>query len=337
MIGRLLVVGFRGSSLDAAPAIRDALEAGELGGVVLFDRDQLTGGRRNVNSPTQLAALTSALRAAAALPLIISVDEEGGRVARLGPQNGFPATESEAALGARNDLAYTRKRTGEMAQTLASMKIGLNLAPVVDLNLNPKNPAIGALDRSFSADPAVVVANATAEIEAHHAAGVKNAIKHFPGEGSATGNTDFGVVDVTDEWSSRELRPFRSLVDAGVPDAVMVGHIVNRTIDRHYPAALSKATVTGMLRGDLGWSGPVVSDDMQAAAITKAFGTEEAIALALGAGVDVLVLANQQVYDPKIVGHTIDTVVGLVRTGRLSENLLEAAAERVEALAAPLP
>lgn len=336
MIGRLLVVGFRGSTLSASPEIRDAIEAGNLGGVILFDRDQLTRGTRNITSPGQLAALTKALHAAAPGRLIVAVDEEGGRVARLGPQDGFPATESEAALGERNDLAHTRTATGAMARTLASMAIGLNFAPVVDLNLNPRNPAIGALDRSFSADPAVVVANASVEIEAHHAAGVKNAIKHFPGEGSATGNTDFGVVDVTATWSRKELDPFRSLVSAGLPDAVMVGHIVNRTLDRTYPAALSKATVTGLLRGELGWSGAVASDDLQAAAITKAFGAQEAIERALVAGVDLLVFANQQVYDGQIVAHTIDTIVGLVRARRVSENLIEAAAARVETLAAPV-
>jgi beta-N-acetylhexosaminidase len=341
-IGRLLVVGFRGTTLPAGNAIRTAIEAGELGGVILFDRDHLTNtAGRNITSPGQLTALTDALRAAAfAGPigsnLIVSVDQEGGKVARLNPSNGYPATESEESLGTTNDLAHTTDAATLVAITLAGAGIDLNLAPVVDLDINPANPAIGALDRSFSADPAIVVAHAKAVIEAHHAAGITCAIKHFPGEGSGTGNTDNGIVDVTATWTPVELEPFRSLVGAGEPDVVMVGHIVNGQLDKDRPASLSKATVTDLLRTDIGWAGPVISDDMQAPAITEAFGMEEAIALALEAGVDLLLFANQQVYDDAIVANTIAIIERLVTSGRISEARIDESVDRVESMFGPV-
>ncbi len=310
--------------------------------MVLFDRDQLTkSAGRNITSPTQLTALTDDLRSAGlkgplGAGLIISVDQEGGAVARLNPADGYPATESEAKLGATNDIGHTTDAATLMAITLAGAGIDLNLAPVVDLNVNPANPAIGALGRSYSADPAIVTAQATAMIDAHHAAGVKCAIKHFPGEGSATGNTDFGVVDVSATWTQNELKPFRDLVAVGIPDVVMVGHIVNHQLDKERPASLSKPTVTALLRDDLGWTGPIISDDLQATAITARFGADEAIALALEAGVDLLLFANQQVYDGEIVGHAIATIEALVASGRISEARLDDSIARIEGLFAPI-
>jgi beta-N-acetylhexosaminidase len=331
----MLVVGFRGTTLDQAPGIAAALAAGELGGVCLFDRDGLTKtAGRNITSPDQLEALTAALQQQAAQGsldgvLLVSVDQEGGKVARLGPQDGYPATPSEATLGAANDLARTTEVATSTAAMLKGAGINLNLAPVVDLNLNPSNPAIGALGRSFSANPDVVVAQATAVIDAHHGADVRCAIKHFPGEGSATGNTDEGIVDVTATWTTLELEPFKRLIAGNVPDVVMVGHIKNDQLDPDRPAALSRPTVTDLLRGQLGWLGPVISDDLQAGAITQAFGADEAVALAIEAGIDLLLFANQQVYDPDIVEHTIATIEGLIDAGRIPESRIDEAVARI--------
>ncbi|MEO8470139.1 MAG: glycoside hydrolase family 3 N-terminal domain-containing protein [Chloroflexota bacterium] len=341
-IGRMLIVGFRGTTLTPSEPFMRAIAAGELGGVILFDRDQLTAtAGRNIKDPSQLAALTGQLRSTAltgavGAEFLIAVDQEGGRVARLNPGNGYPSSSSEADLGARNDLEYTTNAAMLTAVTLAGAGIDFNLAPVVDLNLNPTNPAIGALGRSYSADPVVVVAQASAVIEVQESAGIRTAIKHFPGEGSGTGNTDRGIVDVTKVWTDIELQPFQELITAGLPSAVMVGHIINGQFDPGRPAALSKPTVTGLLRGQLGWQGVVLSDDLQAAAITKAFGADEAIALALEAGIDLLLFANQQVYDADIVDHVIEAVLGLVASGRISEARLDESVARIERLFNPV-
>jgi beta-N-acetylhexosaminidase len=316
-IASLLIVGFRGERLANAPWVRTAISRDRLGGVILFDRDQLTGHARNVASPAQVAALTGELRAAAGTAgLLIGVDQEGGVVTRLGPSHGFPALASEAHVGG-GTIAAARSWAKTLATTVADAGCNLDFAPVVDLDVNPRSPAIGALGRAFSADPEVVVQLAGIELDALHARGVRSAAKHFPGIGSSAVNTDFGVADVTRTWSAVELEPYRRLNAAGKLDVVMVGHVVNGQIDAAYPASLSRATID-RLRGDIGFAGPTVTDDLQAAAITERYGADEAVLLALEAGNDLLLFANQQVYDPGLVSRVVDVVLGAVAHGRLT-------------------
>jgi beta-N-acetylhexosaminidase len=331
-IAGLMVVGFRGSVLADAPWVGTALAEAGLGGVILFDRDQLTGGSRNVLSPAQVKRLTRDLRAAAPKRgIIVSVDQEGGVVTRLGPNHGFPAVASEATIGAGSASA-ARSWAHLIATTLAANGFDLNFAPVVDLNVNPDSPAIGALDRSFSEDTDVVVADSTIEIEAHRAAGVRTTLKHFPGIGSSTTNTDFGVADVTTTWTRNELEPFRQLIAAGTVDLVMAGHVVNGQLDATHPASLSRAVVTNLLRGELGWDGIVVTDDLQATAITKAFGRDEAVLLALEAGNDLLLFANQQLYDAELVSRVVKVVSAAVAAGRIPASRIDDGYDRVQAL-----
>jgi beta-N-acetylhexosaminidase len=331
-IASLLIVGFRGAELGDAPWVHDALANRGLGGVILFDRDQLTGKARNVVSPAGVRRLTRDLRAAAGdRRILVGIDQEGGIVTRLSPAHGFPAVASEATIGAGSAAAARRWAT-DLAGTLEDAGIDLNFAPVVDLDVNPKSPAIGALDRAFSADPDVVVRMATIEIAAHRSAGVLTTLKHFPGIGSSTTNTDFGVADVTTTWTRGELEPFRRLVAAGDADLVMAGHVVNRHLDAKHPASLSPAVVGGLLRGELGWDGPIVTDDLQAAAITERFGADEAVLLALEAGNDVLLFANQQVYEPRVVDRVVGVVAKAVAAGRLAESRINESFGRVRAL-----
>ena len=333
LIAGLLVVGFRGLTTEEAAPVARAIERDGLGGVILFDRDQLTGGPRNVASADQVRALIGGLQALATdRTLIVAIDQEGGRVTRLGPEHGFPEVESQAEVGASDDPDAIEEWAAALAGTLAEVGVNLNLAPVVDVNVNPDNPAIGALDRSFSADPAAVGAAAIVEVTAHHAADVRTCLKHFPGLGSATANTDFGVADVTGTWSEDELLPFRTVIDAGIADAVMAGHLVNRDLDPDLPASLSVAIVDGLLRTELGWDGVVVTDDLQAAAITDAFGDDEAIAFALAAGNDLLLFANQQTYDDDLVSHVIDVIERLVAAGTVSVERLAQSRRRIDAL-----
>lgn len=309
----MLLVGFRGLTVAQATSVVADIRERNLGGVLLFDTDQPTGSNvRNIQSPAQLTALVTGLQALAPTPLMVAVDEEGGLVARLGPSHGFPATVSAADLGARDDPTYTRQRGAAIARTLHAAGINLNLAPVVDLDVNPDNPIIGALGRSFSADPAVVTAMGEAFIAGHHDIGVLTTLKHFPGHGSSTGDTHVGVVDVTKTWSRTELEPFANIITAGMADAVLTAHVFNATLDPQYPATLSIATVTGILREQLGWEGLVISDDMQMGAIRQAFGYADAVRLAIHAGIDVLTIAQQQVFEEGIVTKTVDIIAGLV-------------------------
>ena len=328
----MLLVGFRGLTPDESEPVRALVADRTIGGVLLFSRDQLTGGPRNVESPEQLRDLVAALAGAAAdVPLLVAVDQEGGLVARLGPAHGFPPTRPAADLGA-GDPSETAAAAAEIAATLAGVGVNLNLAPVVDLAINPDNPVIAAVERSFSADPAVVTTHARAFVEAHRAVGIRTAIKHFPGQGSAGGDTHLGVVDVTAAWTDVELEPFRSLAGDGLADAVLTAHVFNAALDADHPATLSATTVDVLLRGDLGFDGAVISDDLQMRAIGDAYGFDEAVALAIEAGIDVLLVANQLVYEPDVAMRIVDLVERLVLDGRIGEERIEASYRRILAL-----
>jgi beta-N-acetylhexosaminidase len=332
-IAQMLLVGFRGTSVDASSPIVADIAQRSLGGVVLFDG-------RNITSPTQLVNLTATLQSASqastvAAKLIVAVDEEGGNVARLSPRNGFPGTYSAATLGARNDAAFTQAQGTAIAQTLASVGVNLNLAPVVDLNLNRANRAIGGNGRSFSGDANIAAAQAAAFITGHHAVGVRTVLKHFPGQGSAGGDTHVGFVDVTPNWTDYELQPFVSLMGQGLVDAIMTGHIFNARLDPIYPATLSYATITGLLREQLGYGGVVVSDDLNMAAIRLRYRYEDVLALAIGAGVDLLTIAEPSSTD--LVTRTIDIIEAHVANGALTEARIDASYDRIVALKSLLP
>jgi beta-N-acetylhexosaminidase len=320
----MLLVGYRGTTLGADGDMARAVRDDGIGGVILFER--------NIRSPKQLLALTSALRDAAGdRQLLIAVDQEGGAVARLGPANGFPPTPSEAEVGA--GTALNARRVGAATgSTFKQVGINLNLAPVVDVNVNPANPSIGALGRSFSADPEVVIEMASNVIAGLHGAGVMATLKHFPGLGSATGDTDHQFVDVTATWTRRELKPFSQLVADELPDAVMVANALNGQLDPQNPSTLSAPTVA-LLREQLGWDGVVVTDDLQAAALRDAYLPADIVRLALAAGNDLLLFANTQLYEADVVSATIDAIVRLVEDGTVSEAQIDASAARLARMA----
>ncbi|MFD1505877.1 glycoside hydrolase family 3 protein [Georgenia yuyongxinii] len=333
----MLLLGFRGTTLEPTNPVVADLER-HLGGVVLFSRDVPSGSAtRNITSPAQVAALTATLQAQADPPLLVTTDQEGGQVARLGPEHGFPATRSAAQLGAMGDPAATRAAAAEMARTLRVAGVNLNLAPVVDVNVNPTNPIIGALGRSFSAHPDVVAEEAAAFVRGHHDEGVLTTLKHFPGHGSSRADTHAGFVDVTDTWSEAELVPYRSLIGQGLADAVMVAHVFNATLDADHPASLSAATITGLLREDLGFDGVVMSDDLQMGAITQQWSFDEAIHLAVQAGTDLLTFSNNlEAFEPDLGARAHATLLDLVRRGEIDEARIAASYERIQLLKARL-
>ena len=330
--GLLVMRGFRGCSVDGDDAVVTDLRECGLGSVVLFDTAGPTGSsERNVQSPQQLRSLTDSLRAASGdgpTPLI-AIDQEGGLVARLKQRHGFPGVASARELAERGDPDVTEAAVGALAQTLLAAGINLNLAPVVDVDVRGDNPIIGGKGRSFSADPEEVAAHAGAFIRAHRDRGVLTCLKHFPGHGSSRDDSHAGFTDVTKTWSRDELIPFRRLLEEGLADAVMTAHVFNAAFDDTYPATLSPAAIGGLLRDELGFDGVVISDDMGMGAISKNYGFEEAVARSLGAGIDLLILANQTTYEDDITERTVALIVDLVAAGRLQERRVDEAAERV--------
>ena len=326
----MIMAGFRGlAAAGDAPIVADIVKR-HLGAVVLFTYDvALMSGERNIQSPAQVAQLTRGLQEFAPTPLLIAADQEGGMVARLNEQHGFPPTVSAQELGERGDAAYTYAQAETMAKTLAAAGVNHNLAPVVDVNTNPDNPVIGSLGRSFGADPAVVIEQAHAFIQAHHAQGVTTTLKHFPGHGSSQADSHLGLVDVSATWHPLELEPYRALIDAGLADSVMTAHVFNAQLDPDYPATLSKAVITGILREQLGYDGVVITDDMNMGAITTQYGFEQAAVLAVGAGADVLAYGNNLIYDPNSAERAIGALLAAVERGELSEARIDESYRRI--------
>ncbi len=336
-IGQMLLLGFRGYELKADDAIVRDLAERNLGAVVLFSYDsQLKKFERNIQSPAQLQALNASLQEYAETPLLITIDQEGGIVSRLGEQFGFPATQPQEFYGMKNDEALTRAAAEAEGKILREMGINMNLAPVVDLNLNPDNPIIGKYRRSFSADPHIVTTQALAEIEGYHAQNILTTLKHFPGHGSSTGDSHQGFVDVTTTWQDIELEPYRNLIRAGLADSIMTAHIFNANLDPQYPATLSKKIITGILRAQLGYEGVVISDDMQMGAIRQYFGFEQAIELAINAGVDILAIANNLVYEPDVAIRAVNIIRQLVNDGKISEQRIDESYQRIMRLKAKI-
>lgn len=337
-IGQMLMLGFRGMTLASDSPIAADLRDRKIGSVVLFQYDsELKTFVRNIESAEQLRSLNESLQAMSPIPLLISIDQEGGLISRLNERNGFPATQSQKYYGDMNDAALTRRAAETGGKLLRDLGINWNLAPVVDVAVNPNNPIIAKFERSFSSDPAIVTAQAAAEIEGYHAARVLTTLKHFPGHGSSTGDSHLGLVDVTTTWQARELETYRDLIKAGLADAVMTAHIFNSNLDPDYPATLSHKIITGILREQLGFDGVVISDDMQMGAIRNEFGYERAVELAINAGVDILAIANNLVYDPEIGARTVSLIQGLVREGKVSPERIDQSYQRIMRLKARIP
>jgi beta-N-acetylhexosaminidase len=293
--------------------LRPWLEGG-LGGVVLF--------ASNVRGPEQLRTLTAALREDAS-SLLVALDEEGGDVTRLEVADGssYPGA---LALGCVDDLGLTRAVAGAIAADLAAAGVNVNLAPVADVNTNPRNPAIGV--RSFGSDPALVARHVAAHVVGTQAVGVAACAKHFPGHGDthADSHLELPVAERV------ETAPFAEAIRAGVR-TIMTAHLLVPALDSE-PATMSRAILVDLLRGELGFEGVVISDAVDMQAIAGTVGVAEGAVRALAAGVDAVCLG------PTVDRDGIESVQAAVaeaaRSGRLPEQRLAEAAGRVATLAA---
>jgi beta-N-acetylhexosaminidase len=279
--GQLLFLGFHG--LRAPAPLLERVREGRVGGVVLF--------RRNVETPPQLRALVAELREAApaGAPLLVAIDQEGGRVQRLrAPWTEWPPMRRVAARGG---VAATRQVAAALARELRDLGIRLDFAPVVDLDTNPANPVIG--DRSFGASPAEVGRHAAAFVGALQAAGVAACAKHFPGHGDTSQDSHLELPRLghdLERLRRLELAPFRAAVAAGVA-SVMTAHVLFPALDPERPATLSPA-VLRLLREELGFEGVVFGDDLEMRAVADRWPIGESVRLALEAGVDALLVCS---------------------------------------------
>ncbi|MHA6297718.1 glycoside hydrolase family 3 N-terminal domain-containing protein [Devosia sp. CAU 1758] len=307
MAGQMIIVGFEGDGASDAGvgAVTEDIAAGRLGGVMYL--------RKNVSSLANVREMNAVFRAAASdLPPFITLDQEGGAVERLTKDVGFTEIANAATLAANNGPEEAEAIYARMAAGIAREGFSVNFGPVADLNTNQDNQIIARFGRSFSADPDTVIAYDAAFIAAHHAAGLVTALKHFPGHGSSTADSHEGFVDITRTWSPDELRPYEVLIKQGLADMVMVGHLYHADYaddDGQTPSSLSPRWINGVLRGELGFDGVVISDDLEMGAIRDHFTLEETVVQAVRAGMDVLLFSNTADYSPGLASEVLDILL----------------------------
>ncbi|WP_104480782.1 glycoside hydrolase family 3 protein [Actinokineospora auranticolor] len=339
-VGQLFVATVWGKSADEAhPENRahygvdtpaQVVQRYQVGGVIYFNN----ASTDNVDSPRQLAAFSNGLQRAALakgprLPLVVSIDQEGGNVTRI----PAPATEYPGAMavGASRNAADARTLAAVNGAELRAMGVTQNFAPVADVNSNPLNPVIGV--RSFSADPQLAGELVSAEVRGYQGSGrptetVSAAAKHFPGHGDAATDSHTGLPVITrtaEAWRRTDLPPFRAAIAAGV-DSIMTAHIQVPALDPSgVPATLSRPILTGLLREELGYQGVVVTDALNMQGVREMFGDAEVPVLALSAGADQLLM-------PPDLNLAKNAVVSAVRSGRLTERRIDESVRRVLAL-----
>ncbi|OKP89383.1 beta-glucosidase [Paenibacillus sp. P3E] len=320
-IGQMLMCGFDGTA--ASDEVLKLVADNGIGGVIYF--------ARNVESPEQVALLTADLQKAAAeggkAPLWISMDQEGGMVARItGGIALMPGGMAIAAAGSLEDAYQAALISG---RELAAMGINLNYAPVLDVNNNPQNPVIGV--RSFGESPELAADYGAAMIRGYQEAGVAATAKHFPGHGDTDVDSHLDLPMIPhgrERMDQVELVPFRRAIAEGV-DAMMSAHIYFPALEREkLPVTLSKTVLTGLLREELGYQGIIMTDCMEMNAIAEHYGTVEASVLAVEAGADMVLVSHRA--DRQLAA--MEAIRSAVTAGRISEARIDESVRRLLAL-----
>lgn len=323
-IGQMLIFGFRGLSPtdEWVQSIQQHLESGKIGGALILDY--------NIQSPKQTKDLMSFFHSCnAKIKPLFAIDQEGGAVSRLSKQKGFNDFPSA------QDMAdtYTVEQAYEIYSKLVyeCVDYGFNylLAPVVDINVEPDSPVISAIGRTYSVNPIVIYAYAGEFNRAIHDAGMVSCLKHFPGHGSACGDTHKDITDVTDSWQDYELDPYAEFIEKEQVDSIMSSHILHRDIDCVYPASLSTSHVQEMLREQMCYDGVVITDDLQMCAIWKYYTLEEIVLNAIKAGNDLLVFSQYFAPDISLVDKVTEIIRAAIADKKISEQRIDESFKRI--------
>lgn len=334
-IAQMLIMGFDGAEVEEQSPVKRWLSTDGLGGVILFDYDmQQQKPGKNLLNYSQVKQLISDLREMAVqhedMPLFVTVDYEGGAVDRLrclDPEKKTLSPKQYAQLAPQEQYQEAQK----MVAALKELGFNVNFAPLLDLNLNEFQGIIGKLGRSFAKDWQTVTEVAEQFVEVFTKNGVICCYKHFPGHGSAIGDSHEGFVDVTRTFHPDELQPYRYLLTKDYPVMVMTAHVINRHLDSSgLPATLSPAILNGLLREEMGYDGVIISDDLQMRAISDHYSLSDALSLTINAGADMVIIANQ--LGKTDATEVIDTIETLVNNQIIAKARIEQAYQRIKKL-----
>ena len=333
LIGQLIIAGFRGSNAPTDSPIANFINDYNLAGVILYDEDVKIGdlGSRNIQSPIQVENLSDQLQSFSKNGLLICIDQEGGGTNRLKSNYGFPETPSWNHMGILDNDLMTQQFSQTIASTLSDCGINVNFAPVLDLDYGDET-VIGKAGRANSHLPKTVINHSRIFIDSLKEHNIISCGKHFPGQGSAFGDTHKGSTDISNTWTVKDLLPFDELIKYCDLDMVMVSHTFDKKIDPNYPASLSHIIITDMLRNDLGFNGVVICDDPSMNAISDHYDLTESFELMFNAGIDLFCLGNNLNYEPDFIPKSVLSMCQLVKSGKITEDRIRQSINRIESL-----
>src|SRR6267154_2700070 len=324
-IGQMILIGMPKAEVDST--VLEEVKSGKVGSLIYFEKNI----PKSSSAFAGFKKMSWAYQKAAPIPLFICIDQEGGKVNRLKEKYGFTRSITAASIGKFKSMDSVQFYAEATAATLAGLGINVNFAPCVDVAVNPKNPVIVKAERSYSSNEDSVTLFAREVVKQHRKFGIVTALKHFPGHGSSKDDTHLGLADVTNTWTDRELKPYRLLIESGDVDGVMTSHIVNKNLDhKALPGTLSKPMLDSLLRKKLGFYGVVFSDDMQMKAIANNYGLEEAIKLAVNAGVDIMCFSNNIMgVENRTVDKVHDVIKNFVDSGEIKKERIDESFKRI--------
>lgn len=319
-LGQMFMVGFHGTTIS--DELKGMITDYGVGGVILFSR--------NIESMSQVKDLCNFLQELSIkshkIPLLIAIDQEGGRVFRLKPP--FKQYLSYGELGRTGSENTVRSNALLMADELIEIGVNMNMAPVLDVNTNPKNPIIG--DRSFSSDPDVVSRLGSCVIKAFHEKGIIAVGKHFPGHGDTFSDSHLELPVVNhgvERLEGIEFKPFVNTFKTGLK-AIMTAHVLYPALDPDYPATMSEKIINGILRKKLGFNGIVITDDMEMKAISNNYSDEKSAIQSIKAGVDILLICHS--HDKQI--KMFNSILMALESGEIKEERIEESLYRIARL-----
>ena len=333
LVGQLIIAGFRSDKVSNNSNIVRYIKEYNLSGVILYDQDIEKNklGSRNIKSPAQLKMLTDNLQSISDNPLFISIDQEGGNVNRLNSSYGFPEFPSWQHIGLLDNDLITKQFAKSMSETMTSTGINLNFAPVLDLDYGEKT-YIGKLERAFSGDPKLVIEHSKIFIDTMKNDNIISCGKHFPGQGSAKGDTHNGFIDISESWSVADLLPYTELIESNHLDMIMLSHVFNNKFDPEFPASLSHETITNSLRNDLNFKGVIICDDPSMRAISDNYDFEDMFVLMINSGIDLLCLGNNLNYDPDFIPKAVRAIRSAIEKNRISTERINESIDRIALL-----
>ncbi|WP_246000938.1 beta-N-acetylhexosaminidase [Brevibacillus panacihumi] len=314
-IGQMIIAGVQGTSASAED--ERLIKEQHVGGIIFY--------KNNLADPASVVRFTNQLKQwneSHSVPLLLSVDQEGGRVSRLPGLDRLPNAQE---IGQWNSQEAAGEIGGILGEEVKGMGLNMNFAPVLDIHNNPKNPVIG--ERSFGPTADIVSSLGIAVMKQMKQTGVIPVVKHFPGHGDTETDShlDLPVIHKSEkDLTQLEWQPFVRAIEEGA-DAVMVAHILFPQIDEQHPSSLSPAVVTGQLRDKLGFEGVILTDDLTMGAIAKRYGIGEASVLSVQAGTDIVLIAHEYAN----VDNVIAALKQSVADGTLSEERIDESVRRI--------